>query len=366
MPGAPASSPAVDEATADVTRSTSTVATASMTALDSALERTQQMVLVLDLASRRITAVSRGLALAFPDIALVGTDATTYLVGGVSEAIQLLVTGRLDGYELSREVQFSQGVDDAHLWVHALGEARPPVKAVVVVDHKDALTDVLPTTSLDAHVMVVGTVDDEWRVDRLSADVDALTGAPSASLHGVSFLALVHPGDLGELLTGLGHLHSTGGGVAIRLRLRHRSDGWAWCRATLTALGERPAFGFVLVPLVTDSSPQEASLDLERRLARIAHEIHAVGGMRDLGGMPAMAELPDLARLTSREWDIVTRLRSGTRVDQISRDLHLSPSTVRNHLTTVYRKLGVPSQAELLVLLHKSAEETSGAPLRLS
>jgi DNA-binding CsgD family transcriptional regulator len=36
--------------------------------------------------------------------------------------------------------------------------------------------------------------------------------------------------------------------------------------------------------------------------------------------------------------------------------MFLSPSTVRNHLSTIYRKVGVSSQAELLDLLQRARE----------
>jgi len=58
-----------------------------------------------------------------------------------------------------------------------------------------------------------------------------------------------------------------------------------------------------------------------------------------------------LATLTSREWEVVGALAEGARVATIARQLHVSASTVRNHLSSVYRKLDVGSQAELLELL---------------
>jgi len=62
--------------------------------------------------------------------------------------------------------------------------------------------------------------------------------------------------------------------------------------------------------------------------------------------------VPELSTLTAREYEIVLRLSFGDRVRTIAKDLHLSQSTVRNHLTTVFRKFHVSSQAELLARLH--------------
>ena len=49
--------------------------------------------------------------------------------------------------------------------------------------------------------------------------------------------------------------------------------------------------------------------------------------------------------LSDREAHVVRLLLSGVRVPLIARQLHLSPSTVRNQLSMVYRKLGVTSRS---------------------
>jgi DNA-binding CsgD family transcriptional regulator len=57
--------------------------------------------------------------------------------------------------------------------------------------------------------------------------------------------------------------------------------------------------------------------------------------------------------LSDREAQVVRLLLSGLRVPLIARQLGLSPSTVRNQLCMVYRKLGVSSQQELILLFHE-------------
>ena len=56
--------------------------------------------------------------------------------------------------------------------------------------------------------------------------------------------------------------------------------------------------------------------------------------------------------LSDREAQVVRLLLSGFRVPLIARQLDLSPSTVRNQLSMVYRKLGVSSQQELILLFY--------------
>jgi DNA-binding CsgD family transcriptional regulator len=55
-----------------------------------------------------------------------------------------------------------------------------------------------------------------------------------------------------------------------------------------------------------------------------------------------------LAQLTPREWEIARRLAEGDRVPLIVEDLGIAENTVRNHLKSIFRKLHVASQAQLV------------------
>jgi DNA-binding CsgD family transcriptional regulator len=96
--------------------------------------------------------------------------------------------------------------------------------------------------------------------------------------------------------------------------------------------------------------------DLERRLMRLAVGIGAVGFPRDLATGPREFQVPGLSRLSRRELDIVNRLVAGDRVPAIATALFLSQSTVRNHLATVFQKLGVGRQQELINLFRDHSD----------
>lgn len=66
-------------------------------------------------------------------------------------------------------------------------------------------------------------------------------------------------------------------------------------------------------------------------------------------------------RLAPREWEVITELVNGYRVPSIARRLFLSAGTVRNHLSSAYRKLGVKGQQELLDLFRNTYHEGGGA-----
>jgi DNA-binding CsgD family transcriptional regulator len=57
---------------------------------------------------------------------------------------------------------------------------------------------------------------------------------------------------------------------------------------------------------------------------------------------------PLLAKLTPREWEVARRLADGDRVPLIVEDLGIAENTVRNHLKSIFRKLQVASQAQLV------------------
>ena len=101
---------------------------------------------------------------------------------------------------------------------------------------------------------------------------------------------------------------------------------------------------------------------LRTALDRIALEIQTVGLTADLshpGELPL--EDPELQSLSPREKEVLAELAGGMRAPGIARRLHISPHTVRNHLKSIYRKLGVKTQAELIERVRSPREGESEA-----
>jgi len=63
--------------------------------------------------------------------------------------------------------------------------------------------------------------------------------------------------------------------------------------------------------------------------------------------------------LTDRERPVLELLARGRRTQQIADELHLSPKTVSNNLTTIFAKLQVAGRAEAIIRAHQSG---LGAP----
>jgi DNA-binding CsgD family transcriptional regulator len=88
--------------------------------------------------------------------------------------------------------------------------------------------------------------------------------------------------------------------------------------------------------------------ELEAALRRIALEVERLGLSVMLPARPQENAYEELRSLTPREWEVLHPFMEGRRVPRIARMLSISPHTVRNHLQSIYAKLGVGSQEELI------------------
>lgn len=173
---------------------------------------------------------------------------------------------------------------------------------------------------------VLGSADADLVVDRVSPGVAELIGEAAADLVGRPLLDLLEFDDLPCLVT---ELARSGARPLVRSRARLRG------RRAVSAFGR-----LVVYPL---APPASCVFTFEpAELPAAAHS-----------GAPAERRRPvaeALHRLSNRERQIVLRIVGGDRVPHIAGELFLSQSTVRNQLSTAYRKLGVSSQQELIHL----------------
>jgi Response regulator containing a CheY-like receiver domain and an HTH DNA-binding domain len=67
--------------------------------------------------------------------------------------------------------------------------------------------------------------------------------------------------------------------------------------------------------------------------------------------VPSMLKWPD--NLTEREHEVIVLIGQGLSNKDIAGGLHISTTTVRHHLTSIFDKLGVTSRQKLLILAHQ-------------
>ena len=92
--------------------------------------------------------------------------------------------------------------------------------------------------------------------------------------------------------------------------------------------------------IAVDSGGRVLSDVVARRVVEIASGVRTVDQATD--GM------------TAREIEVLKLMSSGLANKQIAYRLRISEKTVRNHLTSVYAKLGVETRAQAIVLVHRA------------
>jgi DNA-binding CsgD family transcriptional regulator len=204
--------------------------------------------------------------------------------------------------------------------------------------------------------VVFGVVDHDWRLSEMSADAAALLGWDHHHGPGTPLQDLVHPDDVSLLLVTLGRSGAERRAAATRLRVRATDDQWTQVRLTVSPLGEHNPTRFALTlwflpPGEDAAATGDRASRLEDHLWRIAVEVQAAGISDPALSGEAWWTNPALRGLTSRQSQILRWLTQGQRVPAIARQLFVAESTVRNHLSAIYKRVGVHSQSELLARL---------------
>jgi DNA-binding NarL/FixJ family response regulator len=94
---------------------------------------------------------------------------------------------------------------------------------------------------------------------------------------------------------------------------------------------------------------RELAGDLQERMATLESALQSAGRVRP-GVVVTEVRLDNalLEQLSGREREIVLELHVGKTVNEVAKSLVISVHTVRNHVKSAFKKLGVHSQAELL------------------
>jgi DNA-binding CsgD family transcriptional regulator len=326
------------------------------------LKSTPSPALVLQTPSGRIVAASHAASkLLDPGGGtVVGRLLEEYTTDSPVGGTDMVAGGRLNGFETIRTLQRHDGPDvPVRLWVRNF-DHQPASRLVLVVLVTDRPR---PHAELNASDLdppaVVGTANASLIIERISADAESLFALPVNVLLGQSLLSLVAEGDVPSALSGLGEATAGRHGVSLYLDVRTadapKATAATRCEVLLLPLLPSPSCAFVFLPAPAGVAKNHVSGDLSAMLLRLTRgaAVAQFAG-RGLSGL-SERDVPGLRRLTTRELEIVLRLLDGDRVPAIAAELFLSQSTVRNHLGSVFTKLGVSSQQELLRLFRKAA-----------
>ena len=338
------------------------VGSVDLAALERAVEESAFPALLMEVPAQRVVAASPSATqlLSPQGKSVVGRRIDEFTVAEPSGALPLLMSGRLDGYEATHELDQPGGPVPVTIWVRRADTYDPPRHVIAILTTTDqATTRLLPKAPGRYVPPVLGSTGPDMLIDRISCDIEQLVGIPAERMLGRSLLTLVTPASATSLLWGLAQASTHGRGAPLRLELV-RADGMGvFVQFLIVPLHPTASCAFSILPTVPGGGPDMTSVDAHDLLAQLATGIDALGTARQMAGISA-SNRRTLSLLSARELDVVTRLHAGDRVPTIAKALFLSPSTVRNQLSSVFTKTGVHSQQELLDLLRNQDAWSSG------
>ena len=190
-------------------------------------------------------------------------------------------------------------------------------------------------------------------------------GYEREDLTGQSAAVLV-PDELREFMDD--ELHAAeDGDLRARLIAMRRKDSTTFPVVTipqrfLTADGTFDGFFYIVVDLGAVLTARQVgpptAIDVRSALHRIALELQSISLSAAVGAVTALPlHNPDLEDLSPRESEVLALLVGGDRVPAIATRLHISPHTVRNHLKSMFRKLDVGTQSELIDRVRSLGDE---------
>lgn len=188
--------------------------------------------------------------------------------------------------------------------------------------------------------------DHNWVIEHVSDDVERLLGRSPEAYKGSPVLNLFQAGDVESIATAMRRLNTQRTGATLRTRHRGGDNRLRELRCSLVALCRHSPSRLGLAFTDDAASGVGPSSGSFPRRASLGDDPSDLAG-RLRSRMPP-------GSLSERQWEILTRLAHGERVEDVAAALYLSPSTVRNHLTAIYKKFGVHSQAGVLAKLLES------------
>lgn len=284
--------------------------------------------------------------------------------------LDLVASRDIDAYQSRRDlVRSDDSIIEADNWVAASQWTDRPLALWLFVplgEDSGGYIGPPPEDSWPTAVdgLVLGVLDQLLRIETISGDAAHILSRDPEDLVGTPLHELTHPDDVPFLLSAAAQALIEGPGVAVAVRLRSDGEDWVSLRLMFNRFrGHDSRLGFAFSPPPdTDPDPATKVARLEQHLWRIAGELETAGVVSGYARRRDASDFAGADGLTNRQWEVLSRLLRGERVPGIARALFLSQSTVRNHLTALFRRFGVHSQEELLETLRSRREGASGSP----
>ncbi len=236
--------------------------------------------------------------------------------------------------------------------------------ALVYLDSGQRQDPVWDSLGSATSAVVVGTVDSSWRITSSSDGSTDLMELTPDQLIG---RFLVAPDQRHSLNGSSDHQRTedTGFSLALGVSFNDLNGTEHQMCCLVTPLATSRGRVFILIPDEPEVPTDELAgriAQLEQHLWSIAGEVQATGILRHMDPLPELSGLAQVDNLSTRQWEVLSRLVRGERVPTIASALFVSQSTVRNCLSAIYKRFGVHSQAQLLSLLASRDTPPNGDP----
>jgi PAS domain S-box-containing protein len=281
--------------------------------------------------------------------------------GAAGNAFEALRQGVIDFYRAHRELLSAPPASRrVTVWVRSFEVDDQRLALILLDDLSRSTGQKARLAGITSPVAAMGSMDASGIVSTVSCDIRRLLGVHPREFVGRRLLDRATVDAL-ERYFGTSTDEPSECAIAVRCELEDATGVNRPFTCSLSPFFGEATRGFVLydVAVVTESNRAERASDLERHLWRIASEVQASGILDRFNSVPQLANLPQMADLTSRQWEILSHLLQGQRVPTIAAELYLSQSTVRNSLSAVFKRFGVHSQAELLRVLKDTSASSS-------
>ena len=263
----------------------------------------------------------------------------------VEAARAQLASGAIQGYRALRHFRKPDGTEfEANVWAR-LTTTDAGRFALAIIERGAAA---VPWPLFDASITIAGIVTDhDWTIELVSSDIERILERSPEDFKGSSLLGLFQVADVQNFLSAVARVADENK-ATLRMHVRDGDANWrdVWCMVVAMCQHSPPRLGLAIAAM------SEFGLDLTSEL----HRQLAVLGGDVLDGMDQLRSQMPSGNFSTRQWEILTRLVRGERVEEIAADLYLSPSTVRNHLAAIYKKFGVHSQTQLLAKLLRAPD----------
>jgi DNA-binding CsgD family transcriptional regulator len=269
------------------------------------------------------------------------------------EALHALADGTIDFYRTHRRLSpEASTLPDVSIWVHAIDFGPRHFALAEFSRSKDLqISPLVNYLGYTPSKVAIGIVDYGGTIMSVSSNVESVIDVPADRLVGQSLLNESNRDFWQRLHDGLPERGPCLVSWPFQSLDSTKLSGHVNC--LLACLVGTDSYCFMLIR--TDEQTDRVGLgrtaELEQRLMRIAQEVHASGVLTGMDRVPDFGRFPQLGTLSTRQWEVLTRLLRGERVPVIAAELFVSQSTVRNNLSAIYAKFAVHSQAELLQLL---------------